>query len=151
MLLKAPLPPNHWNAWVLIKTFSMKLAATISSKGKMKRSVIKWHFYTVFPVLYNAVNYLKIFVPSKNDLYPQKLNPRGTCTPKSKCEWECRHIQILGQVFIFVSFQQVNMLKAAYRGSCTTTCIVMEKISIWIPLLSRALEIATVSKQCDDI
>ena len=37
----------------------------------------------------SAFNYPKICVPSKSDLYPQMLNPRGTCTPKSKCEWEC--------------------------------------------------------------
>ena len=51
---------------------------------------LQWHLkYKVFPVLNNAFNYPKICVPSKSDLYPQMLNPRGTCTPKSKCEWEC--------------------------------------------------------------
>ena len=49
----------------------------------------KMAFSTVFPVLYSAFNYLKIYVPSKSTLYPQMLNQRGTCTPKSKCEWEC--------------------------------------------------------------
>ena len=40
-------------------------------------------------MLNNAFNYPKICVPSKSEMYPQMLNPRGTCTPKSKCEWEC--------------------------------------------------------------
>ena len=40
-------------------------------------------------MLNKAFNYPQICVPSKSDLYPQMLNPRGTCTPISKCEWEC--------------------------------------------------------------
>ena len=59
-------------------------------------------------MLNNAFNYPKICVPSKSDLYPQMLNPRGTCTPKSKCEWECWFYSPVNTVEIMLS-QSINL------------------------------------------
>ena len=79
-----PITDNHvvyiWEGYLDCSLPSQNTCSVWNPSTKMSQATILSfygsNFYTIFPVLYIAFNYLKICVPSKSDLYPKMLNQR---------------------------------------------------------------------------